>query len=40
MFKIQIIGTGVGPLTEKDLNEASMTGAAIIGFDIPVAPNV
>lgn len=27
-------------MTEKDLNEASMTGAAIIGFDISVPPNV
>lgn len=39
-FKIQIVSSGVGPLSEKDLNEAHHTGAIIIGFDINVAPNV
>ena len=39
-FKIQIVNTGIGPLTEKDLNEASMCGAVIIGFDIPVSTNI
>lgn len=39
-FKIQIVSTGVGPLTEKDLNEASQIGAIIFGFDISAAPNL
>lgn len=40
VFKIQIVSTGVGPLTEKDLNEAQQIGAVILGFDIPVQPNI
>lgn len=39
-YKIQIVNTGVGPLTEKDLNEASHIGATIFGFDVPVQANV
>lgn len=39
-FKISIVDTGVGPLTEKDLATASQTGAIIFGFDIPVPPGV
>ena len=39
-FKLQIVDTGVGPLTEKDLYEAQQTGAIIFGFDIKIAPNV
>lgn len=34
------MSTGIGPLSERDLNEASQTGAIIFGFDISVAPNV
>ena len=40
LFKIQIVSTGVGPLTEKDLNEAHQIGAVILGFDIPISPNI
>ena len=39
-FKIQIVSTGVGPITEKDLNEAMHINAVIFGFDVPVLPNV
>jgi len=39
-FKIQIVNTGVGPLTEKDLSEAQKIGAVIFGFDIGAAPNI
>ena len=39
-FKISIVSTGVGPLTEKDIHEASQVGAVVIGFDINASPNV
>lgn len=34
------MSTGVGPLTDKDLNEAHQIGAVIFGFDISVPPVV
>lgn len=39
-FKVQVVSTGVGPITEKDLNEASQIGATLFGFDVPVMPNI
>lgn len=39
-WKINIVSTGVGPLTEKDLLEASQTGAVIFAFDVSCPPNV
>ena len=34
------MSTGVGPLSEKDLNEAHQIGAVIFGFDILAPPNI
>lgn len=39
-FKINVVDTGVGPLTERDLATASQTGAIIFGFDVAVPPNL
>lgn len=39
-FKIQIVQTGVGSLTEKDLNDASAIGAVLIGFDITASASI
>lgn len=39
-FKISIVDTGVGPLTEKDLSTAQQTGAIIFGFDITIPSGV
>ena len=35
-FKIQVVSSGVGPITEKDLTEAQSVGAVLFGFDVPV----
>lgn len=34
LYQINIISSGVGPITEADLNNAAATGATIIGFDV------
>ena len=34
-YQIQILSTGVGPISEADINQAVSTGATIIGFDVP-----
>lgn len=37
VYQIQIIDTGVGPITEADVANAASTNAKIIGFDVPCA---
>ena len=32
---MQILNSGVGPITEADISQAVSTGATIIGFDVP-----
>jgi len=32
--------TGVGPITEADVNNAQSTGAAILGFDVGCPPKI
>lgn len=39
-YRINIIETSVGPLSEADITAAASTGAVIFGFDVPVTPNV
>jgi len=39
-FRIQVVGTSVGPLTDKELKEAQNIGAIIFGFDISVPPSL
>lgn len=39
-YKIQIVSTGVGSLTEKDLNDAQQIGAILIGFDITASASL
>lgn len=40
IYQISIVSTGVGPITEADLNNAAATGATIFGFDIPCPPSI
>lgn len=35
-----MIDSGVGPITEADVQQATSTGAIILGFDVPCAPPV
>ncbi len=39
-YQIQIISTGVGPITEADLAQAASTNARIIGFDVTCSPAI
>lgn len=34
MYQVQLIDTGVGPITEADISQASSTNATIIAFDV------
>jgi translation initiation factor IF-2 len=34
LYQINIVSSGVGPITEADLNSAAATGATIFGFDV------
>ena len=34
-YQVSILESGVGPISEADINQATSTGATIIGFDVP-----
>lgn len=40
MYRIDIIATGVGPVSESDVNMAAQTGAIILTFDVGCQPHV
>ena len=39
-YQIQVIESGVGPITEADIQNAASTSARIIGFDVPCSSSV
>lgn len=34
-YQVQILDSGVGPISEADISQATSTGALIMGFDVP-----
>lgn len=39
-YQVSILDSGVGPISEADISQATSTGAIIIGFDVPCSqPN-